>query len=260
MDLATMCGTVRRTAPRTKRPTRRSPFHRNRRTTVAGSIEAADLPRPETYRVAVKLTKRRSDPASETSEAAGPADAAVSAGDRPGGKGRPTPKRRDVVGQRGPVTAPKTRKEAYARQKAQAKAAKAAARKPQSQLTVAERRALLKAGDPSVLPRRDQGQTRKLARDYVDSHRMASNYLLILFPLILVGYVLPILQLAVLVLFLVLIVEWMFVGRRIRQLAIERFGKAEGGAASIGFYAGSRAYLPRRFRLPAPQKQLGDPI
>jgi hypothetical protein len=27
---------------------------------------------------------------------------------------------------------------------------------------------------------------------------------------------------------------------------------------SIGFYAGSRAYLPRRWRLPAPQKALGE--
>lgn len=256
-----MCDTVRRTAPQNKRPVRRSSFHSNRWAILTGGIDAADLPCPATYRVAVRLTKRSSDPAAEISETqAADATATATSGDRAAGKGRPTPKRRDVVGQRGPVTAPKTRKEAYARQKAQAKAAKAAARKPQSQLTVAERRALLKAGDPSVLPRRDQGQTRKLARDYVDSHRMASNYLLVLFPLILVGYLLPILQIVVLLLFLLLIVEWMVVGRRIRQLAIERFGKAEGGAASIGFYAGSRAYLPRRFRLPAPQKQLGDTV
>ena len=41
---------------------------------------------------------------------------------------------------------------------------------------------------------------------------------------------------------------------------MERFGEAQGGAMSIGFYAGSRAYLPRRWRLPAPQVGLGDPI
>ena len=29
---------------------------------------------------------------------------------------------------------------------------------------------------------------------------------------------------------------------------------------SIGFYAGSRAYLPRKWRLPAPQVQRGEPI
>ncbi len=50
------------------------------------------------------------------------------------------------------------------------------------------------------------------------------------------------------------------VGRRIRALAIERFGSADGGNLSIGFYAGSRAYLPRRWRLPAPEVQLGQAI
>ncbi len=86
-------------------------------------------------------------------------------------------------------------------------------------MTVAQRRAALKAGDPSVLPRRDQGQTRKLARDYVDSHRMASNYLLLLFPLMIVSWLLPAARAhaarrargvpRVLV-------EWYAVGRRIR--------------------------------------------
>jgi hypothetical protein len=29
---------------------------------------------------------------------------------------------------------------------------------------------------------------------------------------------------------------------------------------SVGFYAGSRAYLPRRWRLPAPQVDIGEEI
>ena len=178
----------------------------------------------------------------------------------PGVKGRPTPKRRDSAVQRGPVTAPKTRKEAYARQKQQAKAARVARKTPAVNMTVAQRREALRAGDPSVLPRRDQGPTRKLARDYVDSHRMASNYLLLLFPLMIASYVVPYVQFAVIFVFVALIVEWNLTGRKIRKLALERFGKAEGGAMTIGFYAGSRAYLPRRWRLPAPQVSLGDPI
>lgn len=175
-------------------------------------------------------------------------------------KGRPTPKRRDAQGRRGPVTAPKTRKEAYARQKQQArsqKSAKASA-KPRS---VAEQRAALKRGDESALPRRDQGKTRKLARDYVDSKRMLSNYLLLLFPLMIGGAFIPALatiQLLVLVIFLVLIVEWYITGRRIRAMAFDRFGAADGGNLSIGFYAGSRAYLPRRWRLPGPQVERGE--
>ena len=201
----------------------------------------------------MKLTKRREPEPAPVEEEAAPAS----------GKGRATPKRRDVVGPRGPVTAPKNRKEAYARQKQQTKAARTARKTPATQMTVAQRRAALKAGDPSVLPRRDQGQTRKLARDYVDSHRMASNYLLFLFPLMIVSWLLPqlaLMQLVVLAAFVGFLVEWYVVGRRIRRLAAERYGKADGANMSIGFYAGSRAYLRRSWRMPAPQVERGDPI
>lgn len=174
-------------------------------------------------------------------------------------KGRPTPKRRDSQGKRGPVSAPRTRKEAYARQKQLAREQKVAraAAKPR---TVAEQRAALKRGDVDALPRRDQGKTKKLARDYVDSHRMVSNYLLALFPVMIVGLVVSIAQIFVLAAFIALLFEWYLTGKRIRALAVERFGEAEGGNMSIGFYAGSRAYLPRRWRLPAPQVERGDPI
>ncbi|MEO8889053.1 MAG: DUF3043 domain-containing protein [Jatrophihabitantaceae bacterium] len=180
------------------------------------------------------------------------------------GKGRPTPKRRDVVGQRGPVTAPKTRKEAYARQKQQTREAKVARQSSGKSQTPAERRAALRSGD--VLPRRDQGTTRKIARDYVDSHRMFSNGLLALFPLMILTYVPAVqklngawvIQIVIIAVFLALLAEWYLVGRKLRAVSIERTGEAQGGAMTIGFYAGSRAYLPRRWRLPAPQKSLGD--
>jgi hypothetical protein len=178
----------------------------------------------------------------------------------PGGKGRPTPKRRESTVQRGPVSAPKTRKEAYARQKQQSKAAKTARNTPAAKMTPQQRREALRKGDPAFLPRRDQGATRKLARDYVDSHRMFSNYLLLLFPLMIVSYLLPYVQFLVIFVFLALVLEWLFTGQRLRKIAIERNGKAEGSALSIGFYAGSRAYLPRRWRLPAPTKSIGDPL
>jgi hypothetical protein len=204
---------------------------------------------------AVKLLPRRN---AETA----PDDVAdvVEPGPVPG-KGRPTPKRRDAAVQRGPVSPPKTRKEAYARQKQQARATKGARKSAGgAPMTALQRREALRAGDPAFLPKRDQGPTRKLARDYVDSHRMFSNYLLLLFPLMLVSYLVPNLQFAVIFVFLLLVVEWYITGRRIRSLATERNGSAPGSAMSIGFYAGSRAYLPRKWRLPAPQKQRGDAI
>ena len=158
------------------------------------------------------------------------------------------------------MSAPKTRKEAYARQRELAKTQRTAQRTPAANLTVAQRRELLRQGDPSVLPRRDRGQTRSLARDWVDSRRMASNYLLILFPLVIIGYAIPIMQIVVLVLFLGLLVEWYLAGRRISALAKERYGKAEGSPLTIGFYAGARAYLPRKWRMPAPRVDLGEQI
>jgi hypothetical protein len=175
------------------------------------------------------------------------------------GKGRATPKRRDAQGRRGPVTAPKTRKEAYARQK-QLTREQRTARKTAKPRSIAEQRAALRRGDPSALPRRDQGPTRKLARDYVDSRRMVSNYLLLLFPVMIGAYVVPFAQFVVIGIVFAIAIECFVVGRRIRAMANDRFGSAQGGTWSIGFYSITRAYLPRRFRLPAPQVERGDEI
>ena len=179
-------------------------------------------------------------------------------------KARPTPKRRDAEGRKGPVTAPKTRKEAYARQKQltkEQKTATQAGKAPVKARSAAEQRAALKRGDADALPRRDQGRTRKLARDYVDSKRMLSNYMLWLFPLFILTTIVPalrILEVAVIVIFLGLVGEWFIVGRRLRAMALERFGEADGTNMGIGFYMGSRAYMPRKWRLPAPQVSRGD--
>ncbi len=182
-------------------------------------------------------------------------------------KGRPTPKRRDAQGRKGPVTAPKTRKEAYARQKQLTKeqrvAQKAGGGSTTKARSAAEQRAALRRGDPDALPRRDQGRTRKLARDYVDANRMLSNYMLWLFPLFILTSLVPqlrLLEIAVIVIFLGLVGEWFVVGRRLRAMALERFGEADGTNMGIGFYMGSRAYMPRKWRLPAPQVQRGDQI
>ena len=207
------------------------------------------------YPRAVKLLPRRNAETPSGEDDSGAADVVA----KQSGKGRPTPKRREATGVRGPVTAPKTRKEAYARQKQLAKSQRTAA-KSGTPMTAQQRREAIRAGDPAHLPRRDQGQTRKLARDWVDSHRLLSNYMLLLLPLLIFGYVVPFVSLIVIVVFLGLIFEWYIVGRRIRALAIERFGRADGSPMSLGWYAGSRAYLPRRWRLPAPQVSMRDKI
>jgi hypothetical protein len=170
-------------------------------------------------------------------------------------KGRPTPKRR--TNSVPPPPAPKTRKEAVAWQKQQGSKAKVAGQK---KLNPTEYREAMKAGDPRVLPRREQGPVRALARDWVDSHRMASNYLLLLFPLMLVGYTYRPLQILTLLLFALLLLEWMYTGSRIRKLAQSRGLEVRESAIAIGFYAGSRAYVRRSWRRPLPRVQLGDKI
>ena len=170
-------------------------------------------------------------------------------------KGRPTPKRR--TNSAPPPPAPKNRKEAAAWQKQQGSKAKVAGQKKMSSI---EYREAMKSGDPRVLPRREQGPVRALARDYVDSRRMASNYLLLLFPLMLLGYGYPPLQMLTLVLFALLLVEWIYTGSRIRKLARSRGLEVRDSALSLGFYAGSRAYFRRAWRRPLPRVELGDKI
>lgn len=176
-------------------------------------------------------------------------------------KGRPTPKRRDSAPRRPTVTqAPRNRKEAVKYQKQQAARAKTNPATGRSRST-AETREAIRRGDPSALPRRDQGPERKLARDWVDSRRMLSNYLLLLFPLMIISIQIPVLNFVVLAIFLALLFEWYLTGRRIKTLAAQRgLEKSSSGPMSVGFYAGSRAYMPRRWRMPAPQVGIGDKI
>jgi hypothetical protein len=174
------------------------------------------------------------------------------------GKGRPTPKRRDTTPQRGPVNAPRTRKEAAQWQKQQASRSRTTGRG--GKLSGQAHREALRRGDPDALPRRDRGPVRKLARDWVDSRRMVSNYMLILFPLLVVGFAVPVVNIAVFALLLVVVAEWYLAGRRIRALALSRLDSVPEKSWQLGFYAGSRAYMPRRYRMPGPQKRIGERI
>ncbi len=199
----------------------------------------------------MKLLRRRpAAPEAEVVSEEPPANAA--------GKGRPTPKRRDTSPQRGPVSAPKTRKEATQWQRQQRSTSTASG--GGKRLSGAAHREALRRGDPDALPKRDRGPVRKLARDWVDSHRMLSNYMLLLFPLMLVGSFVPFLTIAVVALLFVIVAEWYLTGRRILTLASSRLDSVREGPWALGFYAGSRAYMPRRWRMPGPQVGIGESI
>ena len=194
------------------------------------------------------------------------ADSAVATTEdvRPESKGRPTPKRRDSGPRRGPVSpAPKTRREAMQRQREQAKLAKTSPRRggAPAPLSAADRRARQMAGDPAYLQRRDQGDLRAFARDYVDSRRMVSNYLLVLFPVALLSQFVHFLITVEITLVLLVLLEGIFTGRRIMAMARHRDidpGKETG--TKMALYAIMRAYFPRRWRMPRPRVTMGQSI
>jgi hypothetical protein len=195
-----------------------------------------------------------------------PVNAEVAAAPEPNrpnnSKGRPTPKRRDSSPRRAPITeAPRNRREASAWQRQQRKQARPSAAIGKS-MTPAERREAMARGDATVLPRTHQGPTRKLARDYVDSRRMLANFLLLAFVPMILALVTHItaLNIFTVVIFVAFIGECLITGRKLVALSRERGNTNPGSPLSVGFYAGSRAYLPRRWRLPRPQVNLGDSI
>jgi Protein of unknown function (DUF3043) len=199
----------------------------------------------------VTVFRRRPKASAEPPEVAAEPEAASP----PASKGRPTPKQRQA---RGPaMPAPKTRKEAVRYQKQRYKAEKAGTKSP---TTPQSRRAAMLAGDQDALPKRDRGPVRQLARDYVDSHRMLSNFMLIIFPFLLFSVFSPAISIVLWLALLGFVTEWMIVERRLKAMAISRKMKVTDSAFGLGFYAGSRAYMPRRWRVPRPRVNRGDSI
>ncbi len=166
------------------------------------------------------------------------------------GKGRPTPKRSDAAPRRQPFAAPGSRKEASAQARNRARAERA------------RRAEGLRRGDAKYLPAKDAGPVRGLARDYVDSRRMLSEYYLYLVGLLFVLLILPFAAAKVIVYPLVLtgmltvVLEGIITGRRVKKIAAERFpGESTRG---VSFYAVIRSAQIRKLRLPPPRVKRGD--
>ncbi|MGY1697495.1 MULTISPECIES: DUF3043 domain-containing protein [unclassified Geodermatophilus] len=172
-----------------------------------------------------------------------------------GGKGRPTPRRTEAQGRRPgpPPPPPTTRKEAYAR-----------ARQQQAQRR-ADTRAGMARGDDSYLPARDRGPVRRLVRDLVDARRNAGSYFLPVAALVLVGYFIPspaVQNYTVLLwflFFLVIIVDSVFLGRRIKREVARRFPDQKA-TKGVVWYGVSRATMIRRWRFPKPEVALGADV
>ena len=178
------------------------------------------------------------------------------------GKGRPTPKRseaertryKSITGSttsgRGPSTGSAPRGKMSPDDKARARSERD------------RRMTAMKRGEEWALSPRDRGPIKKLARDYVDSHRRPSEYYMYVLVVLLVAllsrnavlntYVSPL----VLVLIVVVVIDGYLIRRAIHRLAAERYpGESTRG---ITTYAVMRALQIRRFRMPAPRLKPGD--
>jgi hypothetical protein len=174
---------------------------------------------------------------------------------RPGavtaGKGKPTPKRSEAERRRRePYTAPKDRKEA-------SRASRTRQRTDRTRRMEAVRR-----GEEWAMPTRDRGPAKALARDYVDSKRRISEYymygLLVLLVLLFIRapIVQTIIPLVVLAAVLVMGIEGIFIGRKVKALAAERLpGQSTRG---LSLYSAMRALQIRRLRVPKPRVKPGD--
>ncbi|HYT10087.1 MAG TPA: DUF3043 domain-containing protein [Mycobacteriales bacterium] len=205
----------------------------------------------------MRLLRRRSDPPADV-EPAAPAEPAAGALDprRTAGKGKPTPRRREAQRRRsGPVAPPpRTRREAYRRTREQGAERRTEAREG------------MRTGDERFLLARDRGPERRLVRDIVDSRRNAG----VLFLFIAVVYVAGLFvrdarfqALAVslwLTVLLLVVVDSVFLGLRIRRLIRARFPDTGQSMRSLILYGVTRTTMIRRWRTPKPQVSVGERV
>lgn len=176
----------------------------------------------------------------------------LAAGDttKPGGKGRPTPKRREVEkGRRRAITAPRDRKAAYKQ-----------TRERQREERTRSMQAL-RAGDERHLPTRDRGPVKKYARDLVDARRSVAEFFLPLALLIFVLTIVPVPALQLvgsylwLALVVMVVVDSVVLVMRLRR-GLDRSYPDESHRGAVP-YALMRSMQIRRFRLPPPRVRSG---
>jgi hypothetical protein len=172
---------------------------------------------------------------------------------KPGGKGRPTPSRKEA----------EAAARARAKGAADKKAAKQLLRERRAQEN-ARMRAGMKSGDERFLPARDQGPVRRFIRDRVDARLSAAEFLLPLLVLIMVltysGN--PTLnrygQSLWLVTILLVTVDTVLLVFALKRDLRRRFPDESHKGA--GFYGILRAMQLRFLRLPKPKVRLGQKL
>lgn len=227
----------------------------------------------------MKLLGRKNDDAGDPRDPVPADDAAAAASAaaatervRTAPKGKPTPKRSEASRRRGPVApAPMTTAEARKRRKElrgpklSREERKAERAERRSEMSI--RREKMMAGEDAYLLPRDKGPVRRYVRDVVDSRR---NLLGLFMPsalgLIFVMLAVPSVQVqaflspAMLLLVVIMVIDGIFLGRKVNKLADQKFPDNTETGWKLGFYAASRASQLRRMRAPKPQVERGTPV
>lgn len=192
-------------------------------------------------------------------------------------KGRPTPKRHEQEVKRGVVRDPNAMSKPQQAQKR--KELKASMSKEEwkdyKKRERTERReqnkeiqARMDAGDERYLMDRDKGEIRRYVRDWVDSRRFLSNYMMpamvVLLAIMILGMFFPrvaeILSLVSMVFIVGIFTEAFFIGRRANRAVRRKFPETTETGFGLGMYAYSRASQPRGWRTPKPQVEIGSKV
>jgi hypothetical protein len=180
------------------------------------------------------------------------------------GKGRPTPKRSEAERSRYRSIQGGTTSGRGAASSSAAPRKLTPEEKARDKANRAKRYDAMKRGDESALGARDRGNVRRYARNYVDSHRRISNYMMIIIVLLIValptlgkasGSSVSYIEFAVIA---VVILDAYFLGQTIRKQAEKRYPNES--TRGLAWYAGMRALQIRQMRFPKPQVKPGDKI
>ncbi|TCM44194.1 DUF3043 domain-containing protein [Kribbella sp. VKM Ac-2568] len=173
---------------------------------------------------------------------------------KPGGKGRPTPTRREAeAARKSALKKPRNRKEA------------SAYRREKVRIERAKMQDAMKTGDDRYLPAADKGPVRRFARDYVDSRWSVMEFALpVLLVISLLGVVfsgtfrwLPgLVNILFLVMILAIAADWFLLSAGLKRAIAKKF--ANESTKGIGFYAVRRTMQMRRWRLPKPMVARGE--
>jgi hypothetical protein len=171
-----------------------------------------------------------------------------------GGKGRPTPTRKEAeAARKQALKKPRNRKEA------------AAYRREKMRTERGKMQAAMRTGDDRYLPAADKGPVRRFARDYVDARYSVMEFALpVLLVVSLVGVVFssqfPFLAGFVNLFFLLMIVliagDWFLLSAGLKKAVGIKFPKES--PKGIGFYAVRRTMQMRRWRMPKPMVKRGE--